>query len=168
MKIIAKGLSGCLIVAAVLAALVFITLLFLQGGVWLGEKVLPWLQRFSAATLIVVALVFLPLALFWRTRRFAARGMLSAASVFGMTLWLWGLVLTYNLWGGAAVLLGLFLLGVGVVPMAMIATLLAAMWPTLGKLLLLGLLTIATRRFGLQLLAQMRAREQKVYELEIL
>ena len=85
-----------------------------------------------------------------------------------MTLWVWGLILTYDLWGGAAVLVGLFLLGVGVVPMAMLATLFGAMWPTLGRLLLLAALTFGTRQFGAYLLAKLKAAEEKVYELEIL
>jgi len=167
MKILVRGFSGCLLVAALLAALGLVALLFLRGGVWLGAQVLPWLRQFAAAALLVTGVLFLPLAFFWRTRRWAARGLLVASSIFGLTLWVWGLVLTYNLWGGVAVLLGLFLVGVGVVPMAMIATLLQAMWPTLGQLVLLALLTIATRRFGLQLLAQIRREERKIYELEV-
>jgi hypothetical protein len=43
MRLIVKGFSGCLLGIAILGALIFVALLFLQGGVWLGEKVLPWL-----------------------------------------------------------------------------------------------------------------------------
>jgi drug/metabolite transporter superfamily protein YnfA len=91
----------------ILVGLIFVALLFLQGGVWLSEKVLPWLLRVAEVTLAVVVLVLLPLAAAWRTRRFAAKGMLYASGVFGITLWVWGLTLTYNLWGGVAVLIGL-------------------------------------------------------------
>jgi hypothetical protein len=152
----------------ILVGLIVVALLFLQGGVWLGQKVLPWLVRLAAVTLAVVVLVLLPLAISWRTRRFAARGMLSASSIFGMTLWIWGLILTYDLWGGVAVLVGLFMFGVGIVPMAMLATLFSAMWSTLGQLLLLAALTFGTRQFGAYLLAKLQAAEQKVYELEIM
>ena len=90
-----------------------------------------------------------------------------ASSIFGITLWIWGLVLTYNLWGGGAVLVGLFLFGVGVVPMAMLATLFAAMWSLLGQLLLLAAMTYWTQRFGRAILLKLHREEQKVYELEI-
>jgi hypothetical protein len=167
MRLLVKGVSGCLVGILILVGLIFVALLFLQGGVWLGQKVLPWLLRTAAVTLAVVVLVLLPLAAAWRTRRFAAKGLFYASGIFGMTLWIWGLILTYDLWGGAAVLVGLVLLGVGVVPMAMLATLFGAMWPTLGRLLLLAALTFGTRHLGTHLLAKLKAAEQKVYELEI-
>jgi hypothetical protein len=162
-----KGFSGCLVVMLILGGLVFVALLFLQGGIWLGEKVLPWLLRVAAVTLAVVFFVLLPLTAPWRTRRFAAKAMLYASGIFGVTLWVWGLILTYDLWGGVAVLVGLLLLGVGVVPMAMLATLLAKLWPTFGQLLLLAVLTYGTRRFGRKLLLKLQLEDQKIYEAEI-
>ena len=68
--------------------------------------------------------------------------------MFGFTLWVWGLLLTYDLWGAIAVLVGLVLLGVGVVPIAMLATLFKGMWLTLGELVLLTVLTFGTRFAG--------------------
>ena len=167
MKTLFKQVSGCLVAVLILTGLVFIALLFLRGGVWLGAKVLPWLVWVATLTLAVVLLVLLPLATSWRTRPFAGKGMIYASSILGMTLWIWGLLLTYNLWGGGAVLIGLFLFGVGVVPMAMLATLFQAMWPTLGQLILLAVLTGGTRHFGTRLLAKVQAAEHKIYELEI-
>ena len=162
-----KQFGGCLVALLIVFGLGLIALLFLRGGVWLGGKVLPWLGPVAAATGAVIGFVLLPLSAWWRTRRFAARGMIQAASVLGMVLWIWALLLTYNLWGGGAVLIGLLLFGVGVVPMALLATSFAAMWSTLGQLLLLAALSFGTRRFGTRLLARLRETEQKVYELEI-
>jgi hypothetical protein len=151
----------------VLVGIIMLTLMFLQGGVWLGEKALPifkWLARIACG---VVVIILLPMAAFHRTQRFAASGLIYAAALIGMTLWVWGLLLTYNLWGGAAVLLGVCLLGVGVVPMAMLATLFAQMWPTFGQLLLLAALTYGARLFGKKLALKLQREEQKIYELEI-
>ena len=71
-----------------------------------------------------------------------------ASLVFGFTLWVWGLLFTYHLWGAIAVFIGLFLMGVGVVPIAMLATLFKGMWSTLGELVLLTVLTFGTRFAG--------------------
>ena len=141
--------------------------MFLRGGVWLGDKALPYFDWASRITLGVVLIILLPMAAFHQTRRQAAKGLMYASSVFGITLWVWGLVLTYNLWGGGMVLLGIFLFGVGVVPMGMLATLFASMWSTFGQLLLLAVLTYGTRRFSKALLLKIQREEEKVYELEI-
>jgi hypothetical protein len=114
-----------------------------------------------------VLIILLPMAAFRQTQQFAAKGLISASSIFVITLWVWGLILTYNLWGGGAVLLGLVLLGVGVVPMAMLATLLASLWPTFGQLLLLAALTYGTQRFGRILFLKLQREDQKIYDAEI-
>lgn len=166
-KIVISGFSGCLLAILVLVGIIMLTLMFLQGGVWLGEKALPIFKWLAQITCGVVVIILLPMAAFHRTQRFAANGLTYAAALFGMTLWVWGLLLTYDLWGGAAVLLGVCLLGVGVVPMAMLATLFAQMWPTFGQLLLLAALTYGTRLFGKKLALKLQREEQKIYELEI-
>jgi hypothetical protein len=166
-RIVFSPLTGCLLMALVLTGIILIALMFLRGGVWLGEKALPYFMWLARITFGVVVIIILPMSAFRRTQRFAARGLISASSIFGITLWVWGLVLTYNLWGGGAVLLGLLLLGIGVVPMAMLATLLAALWSTFGQLLLLAVLTYGTQHFGRLLFLRLQREEQKIYELEI-
>lgn len=166
-RVTISPLSGCLLVALVLFGIVMIALMFLQGGVWLGEKALPYFVGLARITMGATVLILLPMAAFHQTQRQAATGLMYAASIFGITLWVWGLLLTYNLWGGGAVLLGLVLLGVGVVPMAMLATGLAEMWSTLGQLVLLAVLTYGTRRLGKTLLLKLHREDQRVYEAEI-
>lgn len=166
-KFAITGFSGCLVVVLVLAGIVMLALMFLQGGVWLGEKAMPILEWAARITCGVVVVALLPMAAFRQTQRHAAVGLMYAASIFGATLWVWSLLLTYNLWGGGAVLLGVCLFGVGVVPMAMVATLFEKLWPTFTQLLLLALLTYRTRHFGKQLALKLQREEAKVYEAEI-
>lgn len=59
----------------------------------------------------------------------------------------WG-CLTLALWGVVAVVIGLILLGVGVVPIAMLATLLNGMWAELGMLAVAVVLTYGFRTLG--------------------
>jgi hypothetical protein len=62
-----------------------------------------------------------------------------------------GLLLTWMLWGGFAVFIGLFLMGIGVVPIAMAATLFKGMWAELGLLVLAVVLTFGLRTLGITL-----------------
>ena len=62
-----------------------------------------------------------------------------------------GLLLTLALWGVLAVIIGLFLFGVGVVPIAMLATLFNGMWLELGLLFLAVILTFGCRLLGIVL-----------------
>jgi len=52
------------------------------------------------------------------------------------------------IWGGVALFIGLFLAGVGVVPIAMLATLINGEWATLGQIVLLLVFTFGFRTLG--------------------
>lgn len=140
-----------LFIAAILFVLVCLGVLFIEGSVWVGEHLLPWLEPFMWSVLVVNAVVGAPLALFQRTRPLAATVFIVASWIYGLTLWFWGLVLTYTLWGVVAVFIGLFLLGVGVVPVAMLATLIDGQLITTLELLLLTVVTFGARSIGLRL-----------------
>jgi hypothetical protein len=60
-------------------------------------------------------------------------------------LWMTGLLLTYTLWGGFAVFIGLFMFGVGVVITAFLATLLNGLWSAFFEIIFLVFLTYGTR-----------------------
>ena len=143
-----KGVGWGVAGLAILVAFALLVALFIHGGAWLGEKIYPWLVWISSLALVILLFVLLPLGVFHKTREFAGNGMLIASWVFGLTLWVWGLILTYHLWGALAVYIGLFFFGVGVVPMAMFATLFKGMWSTLGELVFLTILTFGSRLVG--------------------
>jgi hypothetical protein len=138
---------GLIILLAVLA----LPVLFIAGGVVLGEKILPWLVSLSALTLGLNIVILLPLALIPPTRPWAGLGFFISSYVFGLTGWFMGLLLTWILWGGMAVIIGLFIMGVGVVPIGMLATLFNGMWAELGLLVLAVVLTFGLRILGMTL-----------------
>lgn len=122
------GLGGFLIMGAFLVVGLAIAGVFMLGPAWASTKLLPW---FSVLTWIAFALavfILLLLAIPRATRGFSSVALFIASYVFGATLWMEGLLLTLGLWGLGAVFIGLFLAGVGVVPIAMLATLLKGMW----------------------------------------
>src|SRR5882724_1197892 len=142
----------------ILVGLIVITVLLLQGGIWLSAKLYPWLVALNGLTLAVLVLVLLPNAVFSSVPKFAGGGMFIASYIFGATLWVWSLLLTYTLWGGVGLAIGLFMAGVGVVPLAMLATLFSGLWPILGQLVLGLILTVGGRLWGLRLLEKASRR----------
>lgn len=138
------GISICILIPMLIG-------LFVHGGAWLGAKIYPLLIPISLLTLAIVILVLIPMSFIKGTRRHASIGLLIASYVFGLTLWVWGLLLTYHLWGGWAVFIGLFILGIGVVPIAMLATIFKGMWPQLVELIILTILVFGVRAYSLYL-----------------
>ncbi len=118
---------------------------FIFGAAWASTKLLPWFSVLTWIGFGVVVFVLLPLAIPKATRGFSSVGLIVASYVFGATLWMEGLLFTLAIWGVGAVFIGLFLAGVGVVPIAMLATLLKGMWGPLVELVLLTIMTFGSR-----------------------
>ncbi len=143
-----KWIGSAVIGVGIMIGLVVVAMLLLQ----LSAKLYPWLVGLTGFTFAVLVFVLLPNAVFSSVPKFAGSGMFIASYVFGATLWVWSLLVTYTLWGGIGLAIGLFMAGVGVVPLAMLATLFNGLWSTLGELVLGLILTIGVRVWGLRLL----------------
>lgn len=129
-------------------ALLFI---FIGGGVIVAGKILPWLMLLSTLILGINIFILLPLAVIPPTRPWAGHGFFLSSYIFGLTGWLMGLILTWGLWGGLAVVIGLFIVGIGVIPIGMLAALFSGMWIELGLLVLAVVLTFGLRIIGMRL-----------------
>ena len=149
-----QGMGGCLLYICFFAGAIFLLVTFLKGAVWVGEYVYPWLTVISGIAFLVTLLVLFPLAFFRKTRGFAGVGLYSVSYLFGVTLWMTGLLLTYTVWGLTAVIIGLLLLIGGVVPFAIVATAFEGMWPPFWNLLFLLVLTYGCRMAGLYFMSK--------------
>ncbi len=152
-KDVLAELGGVLIGGLLLGASFFIGLLFLLGSVWVSTKLLPWFSVFTWIALGLIVFVFLPLAIPRATRGVSSVALLVSSYVFGVTLWMYALLLTLTIWGIVAVVIGLLIFGMGVVPIAMLATLLNGMWLRLVELVLLTVMIVATRAGSVFLIA---------------
>lgn len=123
--------------------------IFILGGVWVAENILPWLSPVMWFMLVFDVVVFLPLLIFKKTRGYAGVGIYISSYVFGITLWLLGLLVAYFLWGFLAVFIGLILAGVGVVPVAMLAALFNGEWSLLGLMIFFTVITFGARFLGI-------------------
>lgn len=144
-KQLLSTIGGLLIYGIVLCVCLFIAALFIQGAAWVSEKLLPWFSMLTLFTFGLEVFILLPLAIPKYTRGFSSIALYISSYIFGATLWMEGLLLTLIIWGPIAVLIGLFIAGVGVVPIAMLATLIKTMWGPLLELVLLTILTFASR-----------------------
>ena len=145
-------------------AVLLLCALFLGGMVWFSEHALPWLMNASLITLVFCVAVLLPLSFFRKTRVLAGNGYYFSSFVFGVMLFAYSCIVVYGIWGYGGLIFGLILAGVGVVPVAYLATILHGFWPTLGNVFLGTVLTFGTRAFGIYLLSRAEAQAQRVYE----
>ena len=145
------GIGGLLITGAILLVVATVVVVFIFGSTWASSKLLPWFSVLTWAAFVLVVFVFLPLAIPRATRGFSSVALLISSYVFGATLWMESLLLTLFIWGLGAVVIGLIMAGIGIVPIAILATLLKGMWKPLIELVLLTIMTFASRIGALSL-----------------
>lgn len=96
-------------------------------------------------TFFLVLFVFLPLAVFRKTRAFSAISMYVSSFVFGITAWFYSAAITFALFGWFGLFIGLMVLGVGVVPMAFFGALFKGYGPVAWGVAFPVILAFATR-----------------------
>ncbi len=148
---IIKSIGGFLIGICIFLGLILLATFFIKGGVWLSVKVLPWLSIIMWLVFSLDILIILPLGIFKKTKVISAIGLLMSSFVYGITLWFWALLLTYLIWGVFAVFIGLFIFGIGVVPIAILATAINGQWAITGQIIILLVLTFGTRALSFYL-----------------
>ena len=147
---------------AVGAAVLSIPLVLLFGAAWASAKISPWLMPLFGWTLLACLLVLAPAAFFRATRGVSAVGFLCASYVFGLVLWVWSFLLVLDLWGMFAVVVGLLMVGIGIVPVAVLAALFHADWASVGDLAIMIGATFGVR-FLAVLIASKADREREAY-----
>ena len=155
-----KSIGGFLLAVAVIVAVALVIFLLVTGGAWLADKVYPWLIVIFAIALIVSVFILLPLAIFRRTRGIAGIGIYVSSYAFGLTLWVWCQLTTYTLWGGFAVVIGILMGGVGIVPLAIIASLTKGLWAIALQMVVIAVLTFGARLLGATFVGSAEAHQE--------
>ena len=119
-------------------------------------KIYPLISDLALLTFIVDVIIVIPISFFRKAKNLSGNMMTYSSYIFGLQLWLSGLMLTLQIWGFWAVIIGLLLLGIGVVPIAMIATLFDGRWMDFGQLLLSLILVFGSRILGGHMLEKSR------------
>ncbi len=151
MKVLFESIGGFIIGIGFFFLIILIAMFFIEGSVWIGNKVLPWLSVLMWIVLALNIIILIPMSIFKKTKGPSAVGFIVSSYVYGLTLWFYGLILTYLIWGPVAVFIGLFLAGIGVVPIAVLATIIDGEWTIVGELIFLILLTYFSRFISFKL-----------------
>lgn len=150
MKSFLESFGGFIIGIVVFIAIVNLALFFIYGGLWLSERALSWLFIVIWIVFILDIFIIIPLGLFKyrKAKEISAIGLIISSYVFGLTLWLWTLLLTYMIWGMIAVIIGLLITGIGVVPIALLATVINGEWSVAVQIIMLIIFTFGSRMLG--------------------
>lgn len=124
----ASTVVGFVIMAVIFVGSVALALLFIGFLTWIINASIRYLivATFIGAALDIV--IFLPLTFLRWTRAVSYLGFTLSSWVFGLTAFAAGFLTTMEIWGRVGVFIGLFLLGVGVVPIGLLASLLHGAW----------------------------------------
>jgi hypothetical protein len=146
-----KKIGGALFGVVVLVGFLALPVVFILGSTWAAEHLLSPLIVIGWLAVALDVVILLPLSIFKRFRGFTGSVIFISSYVFGLVTWLLGFVLTYSLWGLGAVIIGILFLGGGVVPMALLATMFKGLWDPFFTLLVLVVITFASRGIGISI-----------------
>jgi len=156
-KNVGLGLLGI----AIMVAMVFVAALLINGMAWVSGHVLGYLITFNNIVTVVCIVLLLPLAPFRKTRIVPAYGLYVASFVFGVTVWVYGFMVTYQIWGGEGVFCGLIMGIVGIVPLGIIAAAWHSEWVIVAELIYGIVLTYGARATALWLGAKVDRYEME-------
>ena len=143
------GIGGCLTyLIFAFGGLVLIIMAF-KGTPWIAENIYPWVMWAAGISAFIVVPVSLLLAIFRRTRGIGGAGLFFSSYVIGLSTWVWSLIIAYSLAGVFWMIIGLVFGGVGIVPIAFIASLLKAEWAIALQILVVAVVVFVLRGFGL-------------------
>lgn len=119
-----------------------------EAIVSLAVGVYSFLLPISWIALFVALIVLVPMAFFKSTRRQAGLNLVWASYIFGLTTWTLGAAITFATLGWLGLLVGLFLFGVGVVPIGIFSAFFIVKSFSLGLSLILMVAVVFAFRMG--------------------
>lgn len=137
----------------ILVAIIIVPIIFFQGTLWASEHLLEPLINLGWIVFAINIIIFLPVSIVKKWRAFSGISIFISSYLFGAILYFSGFIISYSIWGVTALVIGLFLLGVGVVPIALLATLVHGLWIPFFIMVALCVLTYGSRMIGITLAA---------------
>ena len=130
------GLGGCVFLAALAIGNIALLVMLLRGTPWIAENFYPWTVQAAKVALFFVVPTCSVLAFFRKGRGIGGLGLVLSSYVIGFSLWVWSLIVAYALAGVFWIIVGLLFVGIGVIPIAMVAAALNAQWSVAGQMLI--------------------------------
>jgi hypothetical protein len=145
-----KNIGGALIGIAAFVGIIVAIILFFTVGAQVGAAILPFVSWLTGI-LVAINVIALLIAISRKARGVSGIIIYISSYIYGLQTWITGLLVTLSLWGWIAVIVGLFLGGVGVVPIGMLAAIFNGEWGIFFVLLLSVILTYGARIIGMAL-----------------
>ena len=114
-----------------------------------AASLLLFLNPFISYSFYFLLFVIVPLGFVKRTRLFSGLVLFFLSYLFGLQIWVYAAIVTYFLWGWIAIIIGVFLAGIGVVPVAILASVFSGEWTILVNLIFGLVSTLGSRFLGL-------------------
>lgn len=108
------------------------------------NAILPYIATINAWMTILCIFIFLPLLAIKKTRIISCYGFGIASMIYGLLLFAGSTVIVYKFWGSMGVSIGVFLGGITIVPMALLALLTHGEFGVFGMTLLQCAFVIGT------------------------
>ena len=144
-----KSIGTAMFGIAIFIGIALVVPMLLVGGALTTVAMYPYLVVATQYVLPVCGTVLLPLTGFRRTRVFALTAIYACSYLFGAVNWAFGFLVTYHYFGVIGLVVGLFIVGIGVVPIGIVASALHSDWGIAGNLVLGAVLTYGARVFAL-------------------
>lgn len=123
-------------------------LIFLMGADWTSKYLLEPLMTTGWTLLAINVAILLPLSIFKKFRPVVGKGIFYTSFIFGFIAWYLSFIYSYLIWGEWGAVSGILLLGVGVVPVALLATGINSHWEPFFTLLIMTALIFVARSIG--------------------
>ena len=123
-------------------------------GLFLANTASPYLAIALWVLLPVVFVILIPLSFIKPLKEITGDLIFASSFFFGLIAWVFGFVSTYYTWGTTALIIGLLLGGIGVVPIGFFAALLNGEWLALLMIFLGVIVTYGTRWISLKILEE--------------
>ncbi len=163
-----KAIGGTLLGLVIFTGLIIFTVLFFKYGAQIAFAIAPFVNWLTGI-LFAINLLLVFIAIIPRARVAVGVALFISSYVYGLSVWIYGLAVTLALWGWVAVIIGIFLGGVGVVPIGIVAALFNGQWVPFWALIIMSILTIGTRIVGMLLIESVEERpsvEQEIIDVE--
>ncbi len=156
-----RSIGSTLLGIVIFVGIIIATVLLFTLGARLAFTIQPFIN-WLAGVLFIINIVALIVAIAPKARGWSGLIIYISSYVYGLGTWIFGLAVTLALWGWIAVIIGLLLGGVGVVPIGMLAAILNGEWGIFWTLFISLALTYGARLIGTLLVSS--AENQPHYD----
>jgi hypothetical protein len=142
------GLGGCLVpmfLAILAIGSIALVVTLLNQMPWISTNLYPGTLKVARIALFFIVPTCSVLAFFRKGRAIGGLGLVLSSYMIGFSLWVWSLMMAYALAGVVWIIVGLLFLGIGVIPIAIVAAALNDQWSVAGQMII-GIFIVFTLR----------------------